>query len=290
MHYPVDFKCKVENSENIPASIVESTGISFYKAHTDSSAMSTISEEKKRREGDCFCKIPFCLSVEAEALGANVIITNTEIGPRFEGYKCAAIEELLNITEINLNIGRISEVLRCVQILSSKGSIVALNVEGPFTILGMLIDSTVLYKEIKKNRMVLDSVLQVLENSIVEYIIKGIQKGAKIISYADPTGALEILGPQLYKEISGRISHNILKRVENYLDGTIVHLCAKTSIALVKTKFCKAKPIKVTSGMTYGEALCKFIEDKEIKFIGHNCMTNTPIQMQSQVVWKIDLL
>ncbi len=290
MSYPVDFKCKVKSSEDIPITIITSTGISFYQAHTDRNAMAVISQEIKTDKGDCICRVPFCVTVEAEAFGANINISNTGTGPRFESYKFSTIEELAEIKAMDLHSGRINEVLHSVKILNNNGNVVVLNVEGPFTILGLLIDSMIIFKGINKHRKLIEKALQVIEDSLVNYIIAGIEKGAKIISYADPTGALELVGPKLYKEISGRISYNILKRVEEHLEGVVMHLCGKTSIALVKTELCNSKSVEVPSGLTYGEAMCEVITDNQIKFIGHNCMTNTPIQMHNAIIWKMELV
>lgn len=290
MNFVVDYKCQGESPEEIPISIIHSTGISFYKAHTDKKAMAVIAENLKEYKGDCICRVPFCLTVEAEAFGANVIIPDEKTGPGFKGYRFSSIEELVEIEEMDLLRGRINEVLNCVEILGENGNIVALNVEGPFTILALLIDPMALYKGIGKHRDLIDKALQVIENSVVKYIVAGIEKGAKIISYADPTGAQEIVGPKIYREISGKVSYHILKRVEGDLAGAIVHLCGKTSTAFDKTGFCKVKPVTVAGGLTYGEAICQLYKDERIKFIGHNCMKSTPMSMRQPVVWQVELV
>jgi len=290
MSLAVDFKCRGESPEEIPASIIDATGISYYKAHTDKSSMAVIAENLKEYKGDCICRVPFCLTVEAEALGAKVIIPDEETGPRFAEYRFNSVEELVEIEEMDLNCGRINEVLNSIEVLEKKGNIVALNVEGPFTILALLIDPVLLYKGIRKHRELIDEALQVIENSVVKYILAGIEKGAKIISYADPTGALEIVGPKIFRDISGKVSCNVLKRVEGELDGAIVHLCGKTSTALEKTGFCRARPLNVAGGLTYGEAICRFFEVESIKFIGHGCMKSTPLSMSRPVVRQVELV
>lgn len=290
MSFVVDFKCQGESPEEIPVSIINSTGISFYKAHADKNAMAVIAENLKEYKGDCICRVPFCLTVEAEAFGAKVIIPDEKTGPSFESYRFNSIEELVEIEEVDLLRGRINEVLNCVEILEKNENVVALNVEGPFTILALLIDPVALYKEISKHRDLIAEALRVIENSIVKYISAGIEKGAKIISYADPTGALEIVGPKIYREISGKVSYNILKRVEGELAGAIVHLCGKTSTAFDKIGFCKVKPVTVAGGLTYGEAICQLYKDKNVKFIGHRCMKSTPMSMRQPVVWQVELV
>lgn len=290
MSLAVDFKCRGESPEEIPVSIINATGISYYEAYTGKNAMAVIAEHLKEYKGDCMCRVPFCLTVEAEACGADVIIPDEETGPRFKRYRFNSIEELVEIKEMNLNRGRINEVLNCVEILWKNGNVVTLNVEGPFTILALLIDSMALYKGIRKYKDLIDEALQVIENSVVKYILTGIEKGAKIISYADPTGALEIVGPKIYREISGRVTCNILKRVEGELDGAIVHLCGKTSTALEKKGLCRVQPVNVAGGLTYGEAICQLHEDESIKFIGHGCLKSSAARMRRPVLWQVELI
>lgn len=290
MNYTVEFKCKGESPEEIPVSIIHSAGVSFYAAHTESNAMAAIAAGKQALERDCVCKVPFCLTVEAEAFGANVIIADDKTGPRFDGYRFTSLEQLTDITAIDLQKGRISEVLHCIEILRERGNIVTLNVEGPFTILGMLMDSFLLFKGINKGRQTMEQTLRVIEDNVVKYILAALEKGAQIISYADPTGALEIVGPKIYRELSGRISYNILKRVEGNLNGAIMHLCGKTSTALEKNGFCRTKPVEVPPGLTYGQSIAHLLLGQDIKFLGHNCMKSSPACMQSPVVWQVELM
>ena len=290
MDFIVEFKCEGENLEQIPTSIIERTGISFPKAHVDKNEMSLLAKELKLHKKDQICRIPFCVTVEAEAFGGCIKLGNEQIGPRVDQYRFKQVEELREIGEIDLNRGRIKEVLDAVEILSKENEVVALNVEGPFTIISSLIDPMIFYKAIRKNREVVDQFTQIIENSIVKYILEGIARGAKIISYGDPVGSLDIVGPKVYKEISGQISYNVLKRVEPYLNNTIIHLCGKTSTAFEQLGFGKGNPIMFQEGQTYGEAIVELIEKKQTtKFIGHTCIKKTPFKMQKPIVWSINL-
>ncbi|WP_425059599.1 hypothetical protein SCACP_01940 [Sporomusa carbonis] len=285
-----EFQCKWDSAEEIPVSVIRSAGISFYEAHTDRHAMALVAEAKKKLDGDIICRIPFCVTVEAEAFGASVIIPDDETGPTLGDYKYTSLQQLAGISEIDLTGGRINEVLHCAEILKNNGNVVALNVEGPFTILGLLINSVEIFKGVYNYRQLLEEILHVLENSIVNYILAGVEKGVQIISYADPTGALEIVGPKLYKELSGQSSCNILKRVEKKLNGAVVHLCGITSLSLERSGLCTAKPVSVPHAQTYGESICQVLRtDKTIKLLGHNCMKSTPAVLKSPVVWQIQL-
>ncbi|MEN6414156.1 MAG: uroporphyrinogen decarboxylase family protein [Veillonellales bacterium] len=285
------FKCGGINSEEIPESIIHSTGISFYKAHTDRRAMAAVAVQKKELDKDSICRVPFCVTVEAEALGAKVVVGNDSTGPRFTGgYTFTSIEQLAEIPEMDLTKGRIHEVLQSIRLLRDEGHIVALNAEGPLTILGMLLDSMVLYRGISKQKQMVKQVLQLVEDRIVKYIEAGIEHGAQIISYADPSGVSEIVGPKLYRELSGKSTCNILKRLEEKLDGAIIHLCGKTSLSMKEAGLCTVKRLEFAESLTYGEAICRFLNNDNVKILGHNCMKITPLLMHTPVVWQIELL
>ena len=286
----VNFKCTSDNLEEIPQSIIESTGLKFPQAHTNKEDLSRLAQELKKYKNDTICRVPFCVTVEAEAMGANIKLGDEKNGPRVNEYGFKNVEELGNIEEIDLGKGMIKEVLDSVEYLRNENEVVALNVEGPFTIISSLIEPRIFYKAIRKNREIVDKFIKVIEDSIVKYILEGIKKGARIISYGDPVGALDIVGPKIYKEVSGKSTYNILKRIEGYLDNCIIHLCGKTSTAFEKIGLSKAEAIEYHEKLTYGEAINDLLRNnKNIKIIGHSCIKRTPFKSKNQIIWNIKL-
>lgn len=291
MEYNIEFKCVGDNLEIIPDSIVNNTGITFPRAHTENTLMCLLAKELKNYKKDSICRVPFCVTVEAEALGGNIKLGDMKTGPRVSSYAYDTIEDLKNIKNIDFHNGRINEVLEAVEKLSNEGECVTLSVEGPFTILSSIIDPLVFYKGTRKNKEKVDEFLKVLEDNIVSYIIEGVKRGAKIISYGDPVGSLDIVGPKIYKQYSGKISFNILKRVEPYLDNAVVHLCGKTSTAFEKLGISKSRAIEFREEITYGEAIKKILKERnDVKFIGNSCIKRTPFIMKKPVVWEVKLL
>lgn len=290
MQSKVTFKCVGDNFETIPESIAEEKGISFPAAHTNREDISVLAKELKNHRKDTICRVPFCTTVEAEALGANIKLGDEKVGPRVQRYIYNSVEELENIQEINLSKGRIQEVLNAVEILKNQGEIVCLNVEGPFTIISSLIDPMIFYRGIRKNREIVNKFIKVIEDSIVKYILEGIKRGADIISFADPVGAMDIVGPKTYKELSGKANLNILKRVQPYLKNTLIHLCGKTSTAFEEIGFCESVPKEFDKNLTYGEAVLQLLEkDNDVKIIGHWCIKRTPIKKREPVIYSIKL-
>ncbi|MBM7625036.1 uroporphyrinogen decarboxylase family protein [Sporohalobacter salinus] len=287
----INFKCTSDDLEEIPQEVIDNTGLNFPKAHTNKDDISTLAKALKEDKGDKICRVPFCVTVEAEALGADIKLGNNNVGPRVNDYIFDSVEDLGDIGELDLTNGRIKEVLTAVETLSQEGEFVILSVEGPLTIISSLIDPINFYKGIKKNKEVINKFMEVIEDSIVKYILAGINKGAKIISYADPAGSMDIVGPKIYKEINGQVTYNVLQRIEDELDSEIIHLCGKTSTAFDELGYIKSTSIEVEGKNTYGEVIIELLtSDKNIKFLGHKCIKQTPAELEKDYVWELELI
>lgn len=281
--------CVRDDSESIPLFLVKELGITCRSAHTDASTIARLAIRRMEQGNDVVCRVPFCVTVEAEAFGAVVKIPADESGPRCDGYRFSGIEELRHLAPMELDRGRITEVLNSINLLHNQGYTVALNVEGPFTVLGLLIDSATLFRGIITHRPIIEQALSTLEESLVRYIRQGIHHGASIISYADPAGTLEVFGPKLYREIVGLSSHRLLQQLERTDEVALIHLCGQTSRSLEKAGLCTVHAVEVPEGSTYGHNLRSLVHANKPILIGHNCMKSTPLVLNRPIIWQIKL-
>ncbi|MHC6179908.1 uroporphyrinogen decarboxylase family protein [Clostridium sp. JNZ X4-2] len=290
MEYTIDFKCVTDNDEEIPEQVVLDTGVSFPQVHYHGESMARLARAIRIYNKDMVCMVPFCMTVEAEALGADIKMGDRAMGPRVSNYVVKNIENFKKIKPIDLSEGRINQVLKAVNILSSSGEQTVLAVQGPFTVMSSLMDPRIFYKAIRKDKASVDDFMEVIIDSIVSFAEAGIENGAKIISFGDSAGTLDILGPRIYKNYSGRYSYEVLKKLYPKLQDAIVHFCGITSSSMDKGGLITSKPIEVERGVTYGEALNYIIENrKDVKIVGHNCMRKTSSKMKTPVIWKINL-
>lgn len=283
------YACSRDDSESIPLELIEELGLSFRAAHTDASAMARIAIRRMQLAKEVICRVPFCVTVEAEAFGARIKVPDDEGGPRCSEYRFRNMEELAGLQPMDLTCGRIATVLDSLALLRDQGRVVTLNVEGPFTILSFLVDSAPLFRGLISHRHILEEALSLIEASLVGYIREGIRCGAMIISYADPTGALEIFGPKLYREVVGASTYRIMRELESDSNGALIHLCGQKSRSLEKVGLCTAHAVQVPSGMTYGDSLCQFVQAKTPAFLGHNCMKSCNLALNRPTLWQIRL-
>ncbi|GAA0704586.1 methylcobamide--CoM methyltransferase [Paraclostridium ghonii] len=286
----IDFKCNQNDNEDIPLEIINNSNLSFPNLHTNAKDIASISKSLKKYRKDTLCKIPFCTTVEAEAFGAYINLGDEKNCPRIKDYAFSSLEELTNLENIDFEKGRIKEVLESIKILSFENETVTLNVCGPMTIISLLIDLKYFYKGLRKNRDSIDKLMKVIEDNIVNYIIKGYENGAKVISYSDPVGDINIVGPKVYEEVVSKTTINILDRSIESIDEGLIHICGKTSSALANLDKCKFIQVKYANDITYGEAICNIFENEKVKIIGNNCMKRTPHNLKDSQIYLIELI
>jgi uroporphyrinogen-III decarboxylase len=281
--------CSRDDAEDLPASLLAELGVEPRAAHTNAVAMARVSMARAGKVADPICRVPFCVTAEAEAFGGAITIPDDGSAPGSSQFVFERIEQLADLAPMDLSRGRIAEVLQSIAILKSEGKTVCLNVEGPFTVLSFLIDSSAVFSGIITRRQLLDQALQIIEASLAAYIRVAFAQGADMVSYADPTGAMQFFGPKLYREVVGASSHRLLKMLEKNDEIGLIHLCGQKSRDLEKAGFCVAKPVEVAGAASYGQSLCLIAGSKKPVLLGHNCMKNTGLAQKKALVWQLEL-
>lgn len=285
-----EFICNYDKSEDIPYSVIKDNGFKFPEVHNSAESMALLALELKKYHHDSIAKVPFCSTVEAEALGAIINLGDERFGPRVKSFAYKEMDKLMEMQEVNFNTGRIDKVLKSINLLKNSDETSALCIDGPFTVMAALIEPALFYKALLKDGNNSQKILVKIEDIIANYAAEGIKRGADIISYGDPAGSLDIVGPKFYKEFSGPSSLRILRKIEPLLKDSVLHVCGRTSSALVKFGFADVKSEFVSKDMTYGEGIKEIIKNrKDIKLIGNSCIKRTPFNMAEGTIWQVIL-
>lgn len=95
----------------ITADLMDRKGISWPEAHQKAEMMADLA--LANYENSCFenVGVPFCMTVEAEAMGAQVTMGNKVNEPHVSGYAVHSVSEWKRISPINVNKGRVKVVL-----------------------------------------------------------------------------------------------------------------------------------------------------------------------------------
>ena len=284
-----DFNCTYDNSAGINGEVTAKLNLTFPDAYLHHETMAELSKALKEHDGAAFCELPFCHTVEAEAMGGLVNYGNDKTGPRAKEYICTKPEELLELPAIDFTTGRIHEVLLACRELRDQGEHVVLQVSGPFTILNVLIDARYVFKGMRKQPEVMKKVFWKLGDEILRFMEEAKKYDVDLISYADSSGGVNILGPKMAEQVVEDFTYEFLKKAEALADDkTMILLCPKTSFALLGTGHAKFKDYLIDSGTHYGEACIQMVG--KAKFAGQMCIKNVGYQLESGIFKELQLI
>lgn len=283
-----DFHCTYDNFAGISQDVTKGLGLSFPDAYFHAGTMARLSLAMKEYSGAAFCELPFCHTVEAEALGGMINYGDERFGPRAGGYRYTDVEELLELPEIDFSSGRIREVLGACRILREQGEHVVLEVSGPFTILNSLIDAGVVFRGLRRKPEIMRRIFEKLGGGILQFMEEAKRCQVDLISYADSSGGVNILGPKLAAQIAEEFTWGFLKRAEALTDDRLmILLCPKTALALTGIGKAVFEAVRLPGPVRYGEACIQMIG--KTAFAGQMCMKNVNYILDDGVFQRVIL-
>ncbi|MBI2471335.1 MAG: MtaA/CmuA family methyltransferase [Planctomycetes bacterium] len=200
--------------------------------HRDAKKMATLSIAMHEETGIENLGIPFCMTVEAEALGGEVEDGDEITTPSIVNYPLKSVGHWRNLKELNpYKDGRLPTILECIGILSRKmpDAPVPGNLVGPLSLATSLIDATILFKAFRREPEDVHGLLRFLTDNSIRYGEALINSGADLIVISDPSATGEILGPELFKEFVQPYLNMMIVRMHMLGKPVIVHICGNVS-------------------------------------------------------------
>lgn len=251
-----DYKCTYTNSAGVRREVTKKTGMRFPEAYYDRESMKALARAVRDEDGAGFCLLPFCRTVEAEALGASVNPGDENSGPRGGEPVIRTAEELQQIGDLDLNRGRIHDTLEACRELKEEGEIVCLELTGPFTALSVLADPKLIFKEYRKHREELAGVLRHYGEQSLRYAQAAKECGVDILVFSDSAGSLPILGPRVMEKAVEDFYVWYLPHLAELADERlIISLCPKMAYAVEDTGHAGIVEHPVPPGSSYLDAL-----------------------------------
>lgn len=165
------FKCSGNENQSIDQELLDNLGYSYKEANLDSQKMLELARAQKNQLKKDYLMLPFCHTVEAENLGSEIIYDNL-LGNRIKSYKVKTLDDLKDLEKLDFQAGRLAQVLKAVKLGKEEGEILVVNVTGPITLITSIMDTGLFYKILRKNRKELELALDLIEKSLVDYILR----------------------------------------------------------------------------------------------------------------------
>ena len=273
-----EYKCTYSNSVGVSSEVTKGLGLEFPDAYMHSDTMQTLAKAIKEHDGADFCLLPFCRTVEAEAMGAVLNYGDANTGPRAKDPICGSIEDVLALPSVDVTKGRMAEVIRACAELKAQGETVCLEVTGPFTILNALMEPRKVFKAYRKDTEGMKKVLDKLNSDLLAYIKAGKDAGVDVFIFSDSAGAPELLGPKFTTQGVEDFYHPFLKKVEALMDDSCIFLlCPKFTYAVIDTGCGEFRDHQLEEGTDFLQAMLQM--KGRAKIAGQVCIKNIGVKL-----------
>lgn len=283
------YKCSAKAASGLNPEALELSGIVFPDAYEKRLEMVSLSQAVRRAEGTPICILPFCRTLEAEALGGNIKRGTDKACPRVGEAAYESIREIEeNLCEIDFSLGRIRETLEAVRLLKDQGETVALELTGPITVLSSLTDARHVFKALRRDRETMARVMKHLSSQTLRFIEEGKAAGADYFIYSDSAGAPDIIGPKLTKQLAEDYLCDFLRDAGSKMDKTcIMILCSKYYHALSSLGLAEERIHTIEAGMRFSDALISL--KGEIAIAGQLCLKHTDARIMNGTIRELIL-
>lgn len=245
--------------------VMEASGYHWPEAHSDPVAMAGLGKAMHDLAGVENVGVPFCLTVEAEAMGAPVDLGTRETEPRITDYAIIQVDQFKRLNGVTTGRnGRVETALEALRILAREAPDTPAigNLTGPISLATSLIDPLTFFKSLRTNAKSVHEFLAFITESLVEFGRAQIEAGADIVVIADPTGTGEILGPEAFREFALPYLNRIVAGLgDPFASRTIVHICGRVQPIAKELAELRAAGLSVDS-MVSVEALRRDVDGK----------------------------
>jgi MtaA/CmuA family methyltransferase len=208
--------------------ISETNRFNWSEAHARPEIMARAAMDMAENTGFENLGVPFCVTVEAEAIGGIVDFGDATIEPRIVNYVLTSSSDLgkLKINQHNRK-SRIPVVLEAISILKEQKEDIPIigNLTGPVSLATSLMDPNLFLRYLIKDKSLVKEIMDYSTEVIASFGEAQAKAGADVISIGDPTASGEILGPEFFNEFVAPSLNEIIKRIKRQKARTILHIC-----------------------------------------------------------------
>lgn len=253
-HVPVVSVCQYATFE-----MMDQLHASWPEAHAKAEPMAKLAEGGASILNLDAVRVPYCQTIEAEALGATVKRNSREHMPSID-VAPYVIGDTPIFPEDFLEKGRVPEVIQAVKLLKEKvgeDKIVMGSIVGPFSIATSLLG---IPPTLKASFRKPDSLVPYIELSekVGELYAKAlIEAGADVIVIEDMMASMDMISPKTYRNLVAPYEKELIDTISV---PTILHICGKLDAIMVDIAHTGATAISVESAVNIPAAVAQFKE------------------------------
>ena len=258
----IDYRCRYTEFHGMSKDDAATKGLSLPEAYCHADQIVQLAGMQ--------AVLPFDPVIEAEAMGAKVKMDDSPLGPRKAEDIVTSIDQLLDLSPMNFEEGRLAETIKAIKIINDAGGDATFELEGPFAIINGVSDIMRILMGWRKKGDIMNAFFDRVSADLVELACRVYDAGARVIYYTDSSGSLDILGPKFARQITENFTVPFLKALDEKLPSDcVIHLCPKTAFLLAGCEKAQWKKLHFDQPMPYSQA-CKAACGK-VRILGQRC-------------------
>lgn len=223
---------------------LDDENLTWPDAHVDANKMAMLAIKSYQMDVFENLGVPFCMTVEAEALGASVDLGSFRTEPKVTKYAIEYTKDLKKLKAVAYEQGRIKTVLEAIAYLKAHTKDVPIigNLVGPISLATSILDPMVFYKDLRRNPEDVHALLGLVTETAIAFGKRQLAAGADWITISDPSGTGEILGEKNFNAFALPYINKITEALNEVKPNcVIVHICGRLnqvygSIGKLKSK------------------------------------------------------
>lgn len=212
--------------------LMDKVGAPWPEAHSDPELMAKLSIANHELSGLEAVRVPYCLTVLAEAMGCEVNMGTKNRQPSVTAHPYPKDLEGMKMPENLLDKGRIPAILGAIKIIRDRvGPDVPIigGMEGPVTLASDLSSVKSFMKWSLKKPELFEQVLDFAAEATITYANSMVEAGADIIAIADPVASPDLMSPDSFKNV---LQSRLQKFSSNVNSVTVLHICGNVNPVL----------------------------------------------------------
>jgi MtaA/CmuA family methyltransferase len=193
--------------------------------HSDTTAMVSAARKINELIGYENYGVPFCLTAEAEALGADINLGDNLIEPRVTRYNNQPLEAIMENYRVEVASGRMGIILEAIRELKNERVPVIGNVSGHISTATSVVDPLEMFKMLRRDPERAAGFMAFINDYLIRYALEMVKAGADVISISDPTATGEILGPRNFQKFAVPFYQDIIQALHREGIPVILHIC-----------------------------------------------------------------
>jgi len=206
---------------------MDECGHAWPSVHEDAAGMAALTRAVCGSGGLENLGAPFCMTLEAEAMGAAVSMGSRDTEPRVTTYVMEDLGDLDALTALDPHAGRAAIVADAVRLMaaSSPDVPVIADLSGPVSLATSLADPLPFYKALRRDPERARALLEVCTQAAITFGDALVDAGADVVCVADPSATGELLGGRAFEQFALPYINDIVRHFAARGVPSIVHIC-----------------------------------------------------------------